>query len=137
VTFSSTEFGYLVALEEGDEIIRCLIQFARELEIDSAIVTGVGSLAELEIGADGRRGREHTRRTLNEPLETCSLTGTLTLLDGEPFPHLHGSFARRDLSVIGGHVFQAVCATGADLAVQVCTPTALRGAELHQQRAFQ
>jgi uncharacterized protein len=126
VTFSSTEFGYLLALEPGDEIIRCLIRFAREHELDAAVLSGIGSLAELEVGAGARdSASEATRRIIAEPLETCSLHGTLTLVDGEPFPHVHGSFARRDLSVIGGHVFQAVCAGAVEIAVHVCDAVAL------------
>jgi uncharacterized protein len=122
VTFATTEFGYLVYLDPGDEVVRCLIQFAREQEVDCALVTGLGAVAELELGAGGGRDREHRRSHLHEPLEICSLTGTLTLVDGEPFPHLHGSFARRDHSLVGGHIYQAVCATGAELAVQLAAP---------------
>jgi uncharacterized protein len=118
VTFATTDFGYLVFLEPGDELLRCLIQFAREQEVEAAVVTGLGAITELELGA-GTEDREQGCSTLHEPLEICSLTGTLTLVDGEPFPHLHGSFARRDHSVIGGHVYQAVCASSAELALQV------------------
>jgi uncharacterized protein len=119
VTFATTDFGYLIYLEPGDELLRCLIQFAREQEVDTAIVSGLGSVSELELGTGGSRDREHRRSTLQEPLEICSLTGTLTLVDGEPFPHLHGSFARQDHSLVGGHIYQAVCAMGAELALQV------------------
>lgn len=119
MTFSYTDFGYILVLEPGDEIVRCLIQFAREYEVESAILSGVGSICEVELGSGGGREREHRRTRLAEPLETCSLTGALTLVDGEPFPHLHGRFARRDASVLGGHVYQAVCATTLELALQV------------------
>lgn len=129
MTFSSTGFGYLVVLDAGDELIRCLIQFARAQEVDAAVLTGVGSLAEVEIGAGGGRDRLHQRTHLSEPLETCSLTGTLTLVDGEPFPHLHGSFAREDHSVIGGHVYEAVCGTTVQIAVQVIAPAELHAAQ--------
>jgi uncharacterized protein len=121
VTFASTSFGYLIILEPGEEVVRCLIQFAREQEIDAAVITGVGTVAELELGAGGGVDREHRRTTVSEPLETCSLTGTLTLVDGEPFPHLHGSFARSDHSVVGGHVYLGVVDTGLELAIQVTT----------------
>jgi uncharacterized protein len=123
VTFATTEFGYLVLLEPGDEMVRCLIQFAREQEVDTALVSGIGAVSELELGAGGGRDRDHRRSVLHESLEICSLTGTVTLVDGEPFPHLHGSFARRDHSMVGGHIYQAVCSTGAELAVQVSTET--------------
>lgn len=127
MTFSHTDFGYMLALEPGDEVVRCLIQFAREYEIDSAVLSGVGTVSEVELGSGGGRERQPRRTHLAEPLETCSLTGALTLVDGEPFPHLHGSFARTDATVLGGHVYQAVCATALQLAVQVTGARIPRG----------
>jgi uncharacterized protein len=125
VTSTPTDFGFLLTLEPGDEVVRCLIQFARAQEVDAAIVTGIGSVIEAELGAGGGRERDHRRRTVTEPLEACSITGTVTLVDGEPFPHLHGTFARADHSLLGGHVYQAVCAQSIELAIQV-TNDALR-----------
>lgn len=118
MTFSTTDFGYFLVLEPGEELMRSLIRFAREQELDSALVGVVGSVAEVELGTGSGREREQHRSRITEPLETCSLTGTVTLLDGEPFPHLHGSFARADHSVIGGHVYQAVCATMLEVSLQ-------------------
>jgi predicted DNA-binding protein with PD1-like motif len=128
VTFSHTDFGFLLKLEPGDELLRSLIQFARAQEVDAAIITGIGSVSEAEIGAGGGREREHRRRTLMEPLEACSLTGTVTLVDGEPFPHLHGTFARADHSLLGGHVYQAVCAAGLEIAVHMTAAALVRSA---------
>jgi predicted DNA-binding protein with PD1-like motif len=54
---------------------------------------------------------------LSEPLEAHSLNGTVTLLDGRPFPRLYGAVVRSDGSVAGGHVHQAVCRKGLDLAI--------------------
>ena len=119
MTFAVTDFGYILSLEPGDELIRGLIQFAREQEVDAAVLTGIGAVTEVELGAGGLRERDHRRTAVSEPLEACSLTGTLTLVDGEPFPHLHGCFARHDHSVIGGHVYLAICGGGIEVAVQV------------------
>ena len=130
VTFTTTDFGYFVRLEPGDELIRSLIRFAREQEVDAALLTGIGSLAEVELGVGGGRDRLHRRSHLAEPLEACSLTGTLTLVDGEPFPHLHGSFARADHTLIGGHVYEAVASTVVELAVQMIAPAPVRTATL-------
>lgn len=49
--------------------------------------------------------------------------GNITLKDGKPFLHLHGTFGRRDMSVIGGHV---ISATVFPLLEAVITPTANR-----------
>lgn len=122
MTFASTGFGYVLFLEPGDELISCLIHFARSQEVDRAVVQGAGTVTEVELGAEAAAGSR--RRRLAEPLEVCSLTGTLTLVDGEPFPSMRGSFARTDCSVIGGQVFQAVCRTSLEVAVQVAAPLA-------------
>lgn len=134
MTFATTDFGYLLVLEPGDELIRCLIQFAREQEVDAAILSGIGSVAEVELGAGGLRERDHQRTLLSEPLEACSLTGTLTLMDGEPFPHLHGSFARHDHSLLGGHVYFALCGGAMEIAVQVSEPLASTPSRLPMHR---
>jgi predicted DNA-binding protein with PD1-like motif len=117
VTFAITDFGYILVLEPGDELIRCLIQFARSQEVDAAVLAGTGTVAEVELGAG--RTAPSARRRVAERLEACSLTGTLTLVDGEPFPSLRGSFARADCSLIGGQVFEAVCDTSVELAIQI------------------
>lgn len=124
MTFSTTDFGYFIVLEPGDELLSSLIRFAREQELDSAMVTAIGSVSEVELGTGSSRDRDQQRRLLTEPLQTCSLTGTVTLVDGEPFPHLHGSFARSDHSVVGGHVYQAVCETKLEISLQAMSATA-------------
>ena len=60
---------------------------------------------------------EYERRRFTEPLEACSILGNLGLVDGEPFPHVHGTFGRADFSTIGGHVFEAVCSVTMELTV--------------------
>lgn len=113
---------YLLTLRPGDELVRCLIQFARDQEIDAALITGAGSISEVELGTGSAGRRDQRRSRFAEPLEACSLTGTLTLVDGEPFPRLFGSFARLDNTMLGGHIFQAVCGAGTDIVVQALEP---------------
>lgn len=118
MTFRTTDFGYILTLEPGDELVRSLIQFARDHEVDAALVTAIGSVTELELGTGGGRDRDHRRRTFDEALEACTVSGVVTLVDGEPFPHLHGTFSRDDHSVIGGHVYEAVAGAGMDVVLQ-------------------
>jgi predicted DNA-binding protein with PD1-like motif len=119
VTFARTEFGYNLYLDPGDELIRCLIQFAREQEVDAAVLSGAGVVAEVELDAGSGDAREQRRRLLTEPLRTRALGGTLRLVDGEPLPQVHGSFARDDSTVVDGLVYQAVCAHSVRVAVRV------------------
>lgn len=129
MTFSYTDTGFLVILEPGEEVLRCLIQFAREHEIEAAVVSATGAMAEVELGAGDGRDPEHRRIRLAEPLEVCSVAGSVTLVDGEPLPHLHGSFAQPDNTVLGGQIFQAVCSRPVEIAIRASAAT--RAAECH------
>ena len=104
-----TPFGYVVVLEPGDELIRSLIRFARQQDVDAAAVYGIGSVRDIELGFYEPVRTEYKRRRFEEPLEACALIGNVSLLDGEPFPHVHGTFSRADFSMVGGHIFEAVC----------------------------
>src|SRR6185369_7658603 len=109
--------GYIVVLEKGDELVRSLIAFARQYDVDSATLIGFGAVTEVELAASIGRVTERRIR-FRGPLEICALQGTIGLLDGEPFPHVHGSFSRADCTTIGGHICEAVCAGILELIVQ-------------------
>jgi uncharacterized protein len=109
VQAEKTPFGFLLILEPGDELIRALTSVARQEDIDGATVSGSGRVRELELGFYDPIAADYKRRCYTENMELCSLTGTLPLLDGEPFPQLHGVFGRSDFSTIGGLIFEAVC----------------------------
>ena len=114
-----TGFGFILVLAPGDELIRSLIAFARSHDIDGATITGVGTVREADLGTWSPQRNEHVRRTFNEELDVCAISGNLALLDGEPMPHVHAVFARSDFSTVGGHVFQAVCSTSVEIAIHM------------------
>ena len=104
-----TPFGFLVVLEPGDELIRSLTALARQEDIDGATISGAGRVRELELGIFDPLANDYNRKCFHDHFEMCSLSGTVALLDGEPFPQVHGVFSRGDFVVLGGQVFEAVC----------------------------
>ncbi|MBI4539919.1 MAG: DNA-binding protein [Gemmatimonadetes bacterium] len=115
--YRTTDFGYLVTLERGEELIRALIEFARHEDVAAAALTGLGSLARLALGFYDPAAQEYVRREWSAALEVASLVGTVSLLDGEVFPHVHGVFSDRAFNVVGGHVFEAVVSVGLEVPV--------------------
>jgi predicted DNA-binding protein with PD1-like motif len=122
-----TSFGYVLALEPGDELIRSLIAFGRSEDVDGAALTGIGSVRGVELGFYHLDRQEYGRIRFDEPLEVCALAGNLALLDGEPFPHVHGVFGRPDGSTLGGHVFEAVCSVTLEVVVHTAAAPLVRG----------
>jgi predicted DNA-binding protein with PD1-like motif len=118
VTFTRTGSGFLIRLEPGDELLRCLIQFAREQEVDAAEIMAAGTAGAVELGGGGQ-GAGHRRSVFAEPMHARTLTGTLTLVDGEPFPRVHGSFVRADDTVVSGDVYELVAGRTLEVALNV------------------
>ena len=120
-----TEFGYVLVLEPGDELIATLRSFAAQCNVSTACVSGIGAVDRLELGYFRPATQQYARRRFDEELEVLTITGTISLLQDEPKPHVHGIFGRSDFSTIGGHVFEAVCSVTLEIEV-VTTAEAIR-----------
>lgn len=100
--------GYLLKLDQGEEIFQALDVFCSNHQIQSGHVSAIGMVRELELGYFNSEQAEYERKTYEENLEVLSITGNITDYNNAPFFHLHGTFGRRDFSTIGGHIMKAV-----------------------------
>lgn len=123
-----TESGYILVLDRGDELIATLRSFASQCNVDTAFLRGLGAVDQLELGYFRPEKQRYERRRFDEELEVLTITGSISLLDDEPKPHVHGIFGRSDFSTLGGHVFEAVCSVTLEIEVLTTTETIRRGA---------
>ena len=88
---------HVFRLHRGSDLFESIQVYCREHQIRAGYAAAcVGCVTKATIrSADGV-----TAHTLEERLEIVSLTGTVS----EKRCHLHISFSREDLSVIGGHL---------------------------------
>ena len=63
------------------------------------------------------RARAYGRRHFAASHELCSLTGSLSWYQGEPFPHLHVVLGDAAMRTYGGHCFRARVSITAELLV--------------------
>lgn len=105
----------LLVLEKGEELHEVLKRFAEENDLKGAWLSGLGASSDLEIGLYDIEAREYRWKTYSEPLEILQLTGNQSVIEGEPFWHVHGSFSGRDLRAIGGHVKRLVVGVTCEL----------------------
>ena len=90
---------YCRRLHRGDDLMAEIKKIAKEHHIKAAVVlSAVGCVSKVRVrDASGVRIQE-----LVEDCEIVSVTGTVSELR----THLHISFSREDLSVIGGHLVE-------------------------------
>lgn len=96
---------YAVVLDKGDDPYEALTRFARDEQLTSSSLTGIGALQRTVIGWFDPVARDYERTAIDEQCEVVSLVGDIAVDDGEPSVHAHIVLARRDASAIGGHLF--------------------------------
>jgi len=95
----------LLKLSDGEDLVPSLEAAARKHNVESgAVLWGIGMIQDFEIGFFGPKGYEKT--TFAERHELLALHGSVAMR-GDPKLHLHVAAGRRDLAVIGGHLFRA------------------------------
>jgi predicted DNA-binding protein with PD1-like motif len=103
-----TRYGHVLRLDPGEEIVGTLRAFAGAEGLRGGFISGVGAVGETELGFFVRGTGEYVRRTFTGEHEIGVLTGNLSELEGEPFPHCHIVIAGDDFVAHTGHLFRGV-----------------------------
>jgi uncharacterized protein len=109
--------GFFLVVERGEEVLEAITRFATETGLRAAGFHGIGAVDRLTLGFYDPAARSYERASWEEDLEVASLVGNLAVVDGGPFPHVHGVFGRRDFSSLAGHVFEAFVSITLEIAV--------------------
>lgn len=90
---------YAVRLRRGMDLLQSIESFCVKHEIKAGVVlSGVGCVSRARV----RDAGGVNLADLCEPMEIVSLMGTVS----EKRCHLHVSFSKEDLSVVGGHLVE-------------------------------
>ena len=98
----------MLRFDKGEEVFAGLAEFASKNQIDAGVFWGIGTVSEADLGFYNPFLKQYRSKPLVENFEIISLVGNVSVLEGKPSLHAHGSFGRTDFSVIGGHVFKLV-----------------------------
>ena len=102
-----------IRLELGDEVHPSLEDVARREGISGGWFSGIGAASHVELGYYHLDRKDYERTPIAADVEVASASGSLGLVDGKPFVHLHAVVSDRQGVARGGHLFRAV--TGATL----------------------
>lgn len=108
MTFQYDGYSYLVRLEKGEKLVESLTALVKKENIPSCWLNGVGGAQSAEIGFYHLDKKKYEFKAIGELMEITGLQGNLAWSDAEPVWHIHGTFSKSDLSVIGGHVKELV-----------------------------
>lgn len=97
-----------IRLASGEHAHDAVTDVLRREKVGYATLTGLGAVRWVRLAYWNSVTREYEAHEIEEQLEVVSLVGNVTTRDGEPFLHWHISLGRHDLSVLGGHLLDAI-----------------------------
>ena len=97
----------IYSLKAGSKIPDDILAIAKKERVVTARVEAIGGVEELRLAYFNRHARRYEEHDFKEFLEVTGILGNVTLKDGKPFLHIHGTFGRSDLSTLAGHVMTA------------------------------
>ena len=99
--------GWLLRLERGEEVTETLAGFLKKEGIRAGTVTGLGGIADAELGFYDLPTKTYQRKVIPGNLELVHYWGNITLLEGSPFVHAHAVVSGPDYRAYAGHFFGA------------------------------
>jgi len=96
----------LVRLFPGEDIHRALKEVCQKYKVETAVVlSGLGQLTQFELGYFKEKGN-YTPQEFEQPHELLSLTGNISLQEGEYNFHLHAVLGNEEKEAVGGHLIK-------------------------------
>ena len=113
-------------LEAGAMIPDAILRVAAKERMRTAILEAIGGVDSLTLGYYNRITKNYEEHNYRGFMEVTSLLGNVTEKAGKPFLHAHGTFGRRDMSVIGGHLIRATTFPTLEFTLVPATNRAIR-----------
>ena len=105
----------LMRLDPGEEMISTISSWAKENDVRSAVISGLGAVRDVRLGYFDLNDGKYIEIPVSRHVEIVSLDGSIALLDGEPHLHIHVTVSSSGGGTIAGHLFQAVVSITAEL----------------------
>jgi uncharacterized protein len=108
--YTKVPVGYLMVLQQGDNVFAALEDFAMKENIPSANFTAMG-FVDVSLGFFNSKTKEYTPKDF-EGVELASMHGTIAWKDGKPSIHAHAVAGDKTFHAVAGHVLGATVSTG-------------------------
>ena len=96
--------AYLGSMTCGDDLLKTITQICRDKNITAGRLEAIGAVQKAKVGIYDQLNKKYHFIEFNKPLEIVSITGNISLKDGEPFVHAHIALADENGHTFGGHL---------------------------------
>ncbi len=101
------EKTYAVIFSIGDEVVKGLLDFARENGIKASYFTAIGAFKDVTLGYFSWGKKDYEKISIHEQVEVLSLIGNIVVDNGGLKLHGHVVIGKSDGAPHGGHLLEA------------------------------
>ncbi|MCP3684872.1 MAG: DNA-binding protein [bacterium] len=110
-----TKQGYVIRLESGERVMDSITTFCLTNGIEGGYFWGIGEASEAELMHYCHTTKKYSSKRIVAPLEIASLTGNVSVMDGEWVVHAHGVVADVTMQAFAGHLKEAIVSTSCEI----------------------
>lgn len=112
---------FVMRLDRGDELCACVTELAANESVTLGSISAIGATNDVTLGIFNTETKEYFKRRYNEnDYELASVTGNLSVKDGEPYLHLHAVVGNPQTGEChGGHLNEAHISATAEVVIDV------------------
>jgi hypothetical protein len=110
---------HLLRLDTDDDVYDTITGYVRRHHIEAAWVTFLGAVKEASLRYYDQEQKTYVDFSIDEPLEVVAGVGNVSVLDGEPFLHIHAAFTDESGTGRGGHVNSGTVVFALEVSIQV------------------
>ena len=113
----------IVRIDKDEDIIEKIIDVTTLENIKLAYISAIGAVGKFTIGLFDTKEKKYFSNTYEGDFEIVSLTGSITLKEGQIYQHLHMSVADKNNSVYGGHLNSAIVSATCEMIIMIIDGT--------------
>lgn len=124
--YRNDNFAFM-RLEPGEGLVESLIAFAKSENVDFATITsGVGMIDGLHMGFFCVNNNDYDTYRIAGVYDLSSISGNITLFEGEPRPHVHIVANKPNYETVSGHLMEAKAHITMEVGLSLVTGTGFR-----------
>ena len=102
-----TEWGYVIRLYKGEEIVQSLTSFVRDNKISYCTLSGIGACTNANLSYYSMTELVYMKKDFNNYYEIISLQGNIVSNENQTVVHAHILLSDDEFKCFGGHLNKA------------------------------
>lgn len=115
--------GYIGRVPFGADLYQFFSDFVKEKNIKAGQITAFGAVSKATVAFYDQHKNEYIERHFPKHMEILNVTGNVSILEDQPFVHLHILLSDEEGSAYGGHLVKGTEVFACEFIVKEFSPS--------------